>query len=291
MKELSSHNETPQQTNTSLEVWQQDRLEVTSTRYIERLTFRKMLATVASSFNFEKGLLSTMKGLTIHPHKTIRAYLNTGRFDVISPVKYFLLIYGLTIFIGSINGFYIVDTSELESGFNIVPIEKSEIITNEDGTSSTVTTKSHRISLNENLQLMSFVNDMMMKYSNLLGLLGILIISTFSLLFFRSSNYNFTEHLVINTYISAHATIIVLLCVTFQTQNVFLLMLSSLISFIMSCIVFYKLFHNSKFKTLYKTVLIHVLSGLISVFLMCIAIAIYIQKSGLFEEIVAKMDK
>lgn len=272
-----------------LEVWQQDKIEVTQTKIIERLTFRKIVLDIAASFNFEKGMLSTIKGLTIHPAKTIKSYLDKGRYEVTSPIKYFLLIVGLTILIGSLTNYYLIDTHDLQANLSNGLEEHVKTKTSPDGTITT--SKSYTFSPKNNIEIISFLNDMAIKYSNVFGLVTILIFSILSFLLFRSANYNFVEHLCINTYLYSHTSIWLLFLVIIGSQNIQLIFLQSLLYFIMSLVVYSSLFNNSHFVTFLKTFGIMIVNGILGGIIALISIFIYLYSSGILDKMFQEMGK
>lgn len=279
----------------SLQVWEKDKIEFTQTKYIERLSMRKMLKYIASSFNFEKGVLMTMKGLTIHPAKTIKSYLDTGRYVVTSPIKYFFLIVGLTIFIGSITGYYLVDTSQYleiinETTTNL-PSEIGVTESSDEAITKTSQDKKAKTLAQGHLLIMSLVNDLVVKYSNIMGLFSIIIISFISFLFFRSSRFNLTEHIAINTYLYVHASIVFLILIIIGSQNIALTFIQTILQFIMSLVVYYKLFQQDKVTVLFKTMGIFILGSIGQMIITTIITLIYLAQSEIVNQILSEANK
>lgn len=291
--------ETPVNTKPSLEVWKKDKIDFTQTKQIERLTISKLLKEIAGSFNFEKGVLSLMKGLTIHPAKTIKSYLDTRRYTVTSPLKYFLLIIGLTIFIGSMTGYYIVDIGQLSEDLknNVetsLPLDESKKEKDQIGLISKESGKdkvkfSFKLSQETKMALVSFVNDQLIKYRNVMGAINILIMSIASFLFFRSAGFNFTEHLAINTYVYAHTSIIFLIMVILSSQSIALTILQGLLQFIMSLFVYFGLFHREKKAALFKTLGTFAFGTLLLNIVNSIIIILYLFQTGLIHQVISEI--
>ena len=273
-EQLNTHEFVP------LQIWEKGRIEVTNTKYIERLTFRKLMSDIANAFNFEKGLLSTMLGLTIRPAKTICLYLDEGRYKVTSPVKYFLLIVGLTIFIGSMTDYYLLDKSEFLDDLAVE--NRVEMVKDSEGK-----VISRKISLTNNPQLLAFVNDAVIKYGNVFGLLSILVYSFFSFLFFRSSKFNFVEHLSINTYLYTHTSIWLLLLVIVGNNAPIFLIVQSVLFLIMLLIVYMKLFQGSKLKIALKGIGVYLLTSVFTTVITFIGMFLYLLQSGQLDEFFA----
>lgn len=287
MEEVQPLEQPISQSFAPLQIWEKGKVEVTQTKYIERLTFGKLMNDIAKSFNFEKGLLSTMLGLTIRPAETIRSYLDEGRYKVTSPVKYFLLIFGLTIFIGSMTDYYVLDVDQFAGELNGLEVNDTVV---EDEEGKPTGTKTVSIRPLENLELLAFVNDSAIKHRNLFGLLNILFYTMFSFLLFRSSKFNFVEHLTINTYIYTHTSIWFLFLVIIGSNNVGLLSLQTLLFLVMMGAVYCKMFKDSTLMVLLKILGVFLLTGILSGVITFAGMFLYLQQSGLLDEMLSQLN-
>ena len=87
------------------ELWKEGVIPYVQQREIRRLSWNNLGHEVAEAFNLSRGLFYTMVGLTIRPAATIREYLNEGRYRIISPARYFVLVVGLVLFVAVQKGF------------------------------------------------------------------------------------------------------------------------------------------------------------------------------------------
>lgn len=166
------------------ELWQEPKKEVVIHREIRRLTWRNVGWEFAEAFNIIRGLLYTMRGLTLHPARTIREYLNEGRFQVLNPIRYFILVVGIVLFVASRKG-YFERTSEA-----------FKVEVNGEANPEKVHQAEERIA--------EAYQEYFVKYQNFWSIGSISLTALFTWLFFLKSGYTYLEHLAINTYIFLH---------------------------------------------------------------------------------------
>ncbi len=157
-------------------------IEVEEIREINRITFKQSVLDLLNAFNVERGLLYTLKLLFVNPGKIVNLYLFEGRYKVVNAFRLLILTTAVSLFVMYIVG---VDEflMEFEKGFNKGIAEKEV----EDS---------------------EFISGVMARvffdWYNLFLWIGIPIYAFFTYLFFSKKNYNFAEHMVIQSfYISA----------------------------------------------------------------------------------------
>ena len=249
-----------------LTVYQQKKIVVQTERTVTRLNARNLVNEVAASFNLERGFLYTFKMMTINPSRLIREYLDTGRYIVTNPVKYFLLIVGLVLFIAVKTDYFSTQSF----------VEKIE--------SSTTTSKEDRLKGNQGIihiesdsgevvdrekeeriisNIVKVYQEYFVGYQNAWSVFFIFFISLFSWLFFIKSGYNFIENIVANSYVFTHSYVIFGLIVIFNLSSK-VWMLMYLLYFIGLTIMVYKnLFKQSWGRTVTKTLFATLLAGIL----------------------------
>lgn len=224
-----------------LKIWDEGIVEVSETHHVKRLSMRNVGAEIADAFNFNTGFLHTMKGLTIEPVKTIRSYLDVNRLTVTSPIRYFIIVVGVSLFIANYMGFF--DAGEnsgfagfkagLESSGGEMPDQQME-------------------ELNQKLQ---YAYDVyFVKYQNVWSIITIFFSSIFSFLFFRKSGFNFAENMAINSYAFTHTYIPFTILVILGIANSEWLLIYFLIYFGYLLAIYKGLFNQSWIKTIFKTI-------------------------------------
>lgn len=159
----------------------------------ERITMRTIWQGLLDSFNLERGLIGTTISLTKHPGQAIRAYLLEDRERLIPPFRYLFFMVAIGTFI-TVQYFNSQDSwiekfrTDFERGY-------------ENAANSNQESQAFIQAYLENTSYL-FNN-----YFNLFILLGVPISSLATLWFFRRS-FNYAEHLVINSYITAYHNVI-----------------------------------------------------------------------------------
>ncbi len=245
----------------SLLVWENEKIEISTTRTIKRLTVRNLLGEFAAAFNLNRGFFYTVKNLTLHPAKTIKSYLDTGRYEVTSPIKYFIAIIGFTLFIASLNNFF-----ELNQNF-LKGMEMGMQSSSDDHQLD-----ERKLRYLKNIEVAYY--KYFVGYQNVWSIFTIYFTSVFSYLFFKKSGYNLVEHFVINSYTFIHTYLAFTVIVIFHLVDPMWLLLYLLIFLFMTLIVYKRLFLQSWGTTLYKTLFTYFLSSMFFYFVMFIAVVI-----------------
>lgn len=144
-----------------------------------RITFKNIILEIGERyFNVDNTLFRTIKDLTIKPAKVIDGYIQGVRKKHLNVTSYFLISFTLTAILTISSKLFIEEQVEIKSNPNT-----PEIISN-------------------------FIN-LTKEYPILSYLVIIPIVALLSKLTYKNfKKYNYTEHLVINTYLLAHYTIL-----------------------------------------------------------------------------------
>lgn len=141
---------------------------------------------IYSFFHIDKGILYTMKELTLRPGKAIRDYLDGKRVGLFKPFSYLLIPAAIYVFI------YI--------GLDL-PVYYSNVYTEEIPEID---------ALGESYA--NWINN----HLGIAQLILIPVVAFFSFVLFRKSGYNYGENLVINTYIGGHALLLSIVVLPFM---------------------------------------------------------------------------
>ena len=146
-----------------------------------RNTVKHLFKLLFSSLDFNRGLLFTIKLLFVNPGKLINQYLDGRTKDFMNPLKYLFIIVGistlLTIWL-NIFETSISNTNELMG----IP--------------------------DESLQFQDRLISFMKKYLNIFTILFIPFYSIISKLLLKKYAHNYAEHLILNSYLYAHFSLI-----------------------------------------------------------------------------------
>lgn len=224
-----------------LQVWEAA-VTVQRTKVIKRLTFKGLFYEIAEAFNLDRGLIYTLKGLTIRPAQTIREYLDTGRDLVTNPMKYFLFIVGSILILASQNG-YFTSNQEFVRGVETGMKNYSEDEELSEGKQKMVEA------------IVNAYNDYYVTYQDIWFIVTIIFTSFFTYLFFKKRGYNFIEHNVINTYVFVHTYLIFGLIVLFKLNMDIWFYPYFGAYLVMSVVVYKRLFEISWWTTIWKTFL------------------------------------
>jgi hypothetical protein len=144
-----------------------------------------------AAFNLDSGLLHTGLALTRRPGGMAREYVAGRTRPYTNPAKYLLICAALATF------------ASIASGFADLQVDQVAAASPEAGEDVAV--------LLRNVQ----------RYFNLILVLGLPALPLLTRILFRGSPYNFTEHLVFNTYVYAHQNLLIIpvLPAVFLFQN------------------------------------------------------------------------
>ncbi|MBC8384986.1 MAG: DUF3667 domain-containing protein [Candidatus Cloacimonetes bacterium] len=152
---------------------------------IKRITFKYVISRGLDAFDFQNGLLFTIKELSIRPGKAVYKYITDKRFVYYNPLKYFLLLGAIFFFLNL--KFSIFDFQ------SYIPQDFTE----------------KQALFYEQFQSFFF------RYFNLIILTVVPFFSLFSFLFFRKKNFNFSENMILNIFLFGHHSFIAIILVPF----------------------------------------------------------------------------
>ena len=153
----------------------------------QRITMQTISEYVLAVFNLERGLLYTMKQLTIRPGQAIRDFLFTEKRNKhIKPFSFVILTATLSTFIT----LKLMSQNINISGFNLGSSKNDSLFVQE---------------------LIANFNYLLAKYFNLIQMLKIPFLTLGTYWLFKKNNFNFAEHLIINTFVFSYISIYVIL--------------------------------------------------------------------------------
>jgi hypothetical protein len=206
------------------EVWQQQSIIYHQEREIRRLSWKNLSWELAEALNLNRGLAYTMIGLTIRPAATIREYLNEGRYKVMSPARYFLLVVGIVVFVAVQKGFF----DKAPESFKI------EVNGETDAEKMEVLQKAEE-------RMGQAYQEYFVRYQNFWSIGSISLTALMTWLFFRKSGFNYIEHLAINTFIFLHTYWLFMIAILLNVPDTIWTIIYMLSYFIMMIVVLKKL--------------------------------------------------
>jgi len=150
---------------------------------VHRFNFGYFLKeTFFSSLDIENGFFYTLKALALKPGKAIREYIEGKRVSLYVPGKFLLLIGTVATFIAIRYELYLSeDVSEMYSSKSFLP----------------------RLE-----EFLMFAEE----YTTVINVLTIPVFALSTFVFFKKHKYNFTEHLILNIYITAEQLAFLVVC-------------------------------------------------------------------------------
>ncbi len=219
---------------------------VKNEREVRRYDLRNLGSSLLDAFNFEFGVLFTLKSLLSRPGKSTLDYLSKGRLRYFSPFRLLLISTAILLII--------VKSSDISSDFE----EGLRLGMNE--TEAQLATDKEAKAQDLSLKIYTLFKDNF----NILIWLYIPFVSFFSYLFNVKRRLNYAEHIVFNTYYTSVVNIFsLILLLGYQLYiEVFLSLLYMLLS-----IVYYAWFYKDLLgKSWGRSILDTILINLISIF-------------------------
>lgn len=215
------------------EVWQQQSIIYHQEREIRRLSWKNLSWELAEALNLNRGLAYTMIGLTIRPAATIREYLNEGRYKVMSPARYFLLVVGIVVFVAVQKGFF----EETPAPIKFEIIDKPDASEEQKEANAIA----RQMLLDTEVGMAQAYQDYFVKYQNFWSIGSISLTALMTWLFFRKSGFNYIEHLAINTFIFLHTYWLFMIAILLNVPDTIWTIIYMLSYFIMMIVVLKKL--------------------------------------------------
>ncbi len=170
---------------------------------VDRISWSHLLNQLLAFFSLESGLLYTARELLFRPGRTMRAYLfSEERKKLSNPVGFTLITAAVTVFIMTQTGSL---SRMMERGMETgATLEERLNSDREEGLEALSEEKlKQKAEIEARAESAKFmVEQIMTRYYNIMMLLSIPFLSLGSFLMFRRDKLLYTEHLVVNTYIS-----------------------------------------------------------------------------------------
>ncbi|MEM8527146.1 MAG: DUF3667 domain-containing protein [Bacteroidota bacterium] len=177
----------------------------------DRIDFKHIFQGILKVLNFERGLLLTIKEMVISPGKVVRTYLNgENRKKYTHPIQYVVMLVGAYYFL------FALIPLEM-NGFDGFMAEGMNISANQENLTPDQVEK-----MEEAMVLGQEASGLMFKYLNVFTFLTIPLTAVFTYLFYRKAKFYYTEHLVLNAYITGTYSAIGLLLLPFYLFSFFL---------------------------------------------------------------------
>ncbi len=218
---------------------------------IKRITFKYVISRGLDAFDFQDGLLFTIKELSFRPGKAIFNYIKDKRFVYYNPLKYFLLLGAIFFFLNL--KFKIFD---FESFIPPDYTEKQALFVE---------------------QFLSFF----FQYFNLIILTIVPFFSFFSFLLFRKKQFNFSENMILNIFLFGHHSFIGIILTPFllffKLDSGILIQLYSIIGLVYHSWAFIQFFRVSVFDGITKTFFTYILGFLCWFIAFMVIVLLYVK--------------
>lgn len=152
---------------------------------LKRITLSSIWAYILEIVNFERGIFYTIKALAFYPGSAIREFLFENRNKLMKPIKFLVV----SVAVSAVVTHYCMpsDTDILES----------------------VKAQLAQYKLPENIAAtFEKVQVMSKKYPSVLAVLSVPFLALISFYMFSKKQFNFAEHLILNSYLLAFMNII-----------------------------------------------------------------------------------
>ncbi|MFK8102750.1 MAG: DUF3667 domain-containing protein [Saprospiraceae bacterium] len=173
---------------------------------LERITLKKIFGDILDLFNIEKGLLYTVKVLTVQPGQAIKTYLFEDRKKMVKPFRYLILTTAIMAFL-TIN--YIgVENSQFRKGIEM-GFENRELEEQKQNPAKTARFE----------QMIKTIEVAYAKYFNLFIMFSIPIYAMCFAWFLKKPKLNYAEHLILASYLIAQQSVISILIKPVEKYN------------------------------------------------------------------------
>lgn len=179
-----------------LKIWGADEITVTKEKTIRRFTGKNLLQSFLDAFELDSGILHTITGLFKNPGKIIRGYLDVDRLNITNPIRYFLLVEGISAFLTIRFNFW---AQQSEGLYNTEKVSKS--------------LDQMKVVQQEFTEVFERV---FLDYLSLWLAVAVFFITFVSSLFFKKSKFTYWEQFVANLFIFNQNTLIFLPVIIFS---------------------------------------------------------------------------
>ncbi|WP_436515431.1 DUF3667 domain-containing protein [Ekhidna sp. To15] len=228
-------------------------IEVNETRKINRITIKQSFVDLMNAFNLERGLIFTIKLLFIRPGSMVRLYLAEGRFQIVNAFRLLVLTTAVSLFM-----MYLTGVDEFLLGF------QNEFSSDLTGTEQ-----------EDSEYIAGLMQQIYLEWYNLFLWISIPFYGFFAFLFFSRKNYNFAEHMVIQSFYICAMNVLTIIVFPLhyaigQGPMIYL-------SFSLSTAYFFffiiKVFEISSFGGVLRTILLFIVSNIIYLLVLALILA------------------
>lgn len=222
-----------------------------------RFTFKIFIIdAIESTFNIERGFFFTVQQLLKNPGKAIKEYLGGRTKDYFNPIKYLVILIGISVLIALLNN----------------AIDESYKYT-------TDITKKYVENAQETDELAQKIIPFIKRYFNVFMILMVPFYSLGFKIFFSRSKLYYTEHLIINCYAYGTGTLlsfIVSLLFMFLTVP---LTIQSLIGSLLLLLIYIYFYHRITEKNLISSILLSVSAMIVGlIFIIIVFLGAFLSK-------------
>ena len=224
-----------------------------------RISMQTIYESILAVFNFEKGFSFTVRKLLFTPGKTLSNYLFTAeRTKHIKPLNFLILMITIATFL----------TLQLIKFSNSDAMSGSEISDVMGGT---------EVNLGEGIpqrlnNAVGIFNTLMKQYYHIFQLLKIPFFALATFWIFRKKQYNYAEHLIINSYIIAMTTFLFIIIspVAFVDLKVFTILITGTIIYML--VAYISVFEEKNWKGFLQAIGCYFLATILHISLVALVV-------------------
>jgi len=224
-----------------------------------RISMQTIYESILAIFNFEKGLSFTIKNLLFSPGKTLNNYFFTHeRSKHIRPMNFLLLMVTIATFL----------TLQLIKSSNPEAMNGNEINDVMGGTSINLGNGVPE-KLNDAIGIF---NGLVKQYYHIFQLLKIPFFALATFCFFRKKQFNYAEHLIINSYIIAMTTFLFIITfpIAFIQMKIFAILITGTILYMF--LAYISVFEEKNWKGFLKAIGCYFLATILHTSLVAIVV-------------------
>lgn len=206
-----------------------------------RISMQTIYESILAVFNFEKGMSFTVKNLLISPGKTLSNYLFTAeRTKHIKPMSFLILMVTIATFLTL--QLLKFSTSDAMSGSEVNDVIGGTTINFGDAVPK---------KLNDAIEIF---NKLVSQYYHIFQLLKVPFFAIATFWIFRKKQYNYAEHLIINSYVMGMTTFLFIVAfpTAFLDMKVFTILISGTILYMF--VAYISVFEEKNWKGFLKAI-------------------------------------
>lgn len=214
----------------NLNIWKnKDQVTIQQEKTYKRFSFKTIASEILDFLMLNKGLIYTVKQLTIAPGETLRGYLQTDREKLTGAAKYFVLMVGLFYFVF----FHFTHAPYVEKYVKQLEAKGAEEFTN-------------------------YFQLYFLDQLSIWSAMAIFVFAWLSRAFYKKHGFYYTEHVIVHTYVNAQLALFKLvilpsvLLIGYMGYNV----LEILVTLVYYVFVLHHFFREKFGNTVWKSILI-----------------------------------